>query len=169
MSLLSLLLIQSHCSSDPECSSRVQISSQADPQMSSGALIHVPRYLGNLPFRVWKKMQDIVQNSESDYRRSELAYTHTGNDAILTDFGIMCEEPDHLLHQNQQLTFRNNQYQNSVCLTFISSPMQETKVISAVFKTLYLIRRTETFLKKKKNSYYIPYDYCCFYTIEIIY
>ncbi|XP_067221613.1 nuclear factor 7, ovary-like [Chanodichthys erythropterus] len=41
---------------------RVQIS-QPDPQMPSGALIHVPRYLGNLPFRVWKKMQDIVQNS----------------------------------------------------------------------------------------------------------
>ncbi len=106
MSLVSLLLIQSHCSSDPECSSRVQISSQPDPQTPSGALIHVPRYLGNLPFRVWKKMQDIVQNSESDCRRSELAYTHTGNDAILTDFSIMCEEPDHLLHQNQQLNFR---------------------------------------------------------------
>ncbi|XP_067265031.1 zinc-binding protein A33-like isoform X1 [Chanodichthys erythropterus] len=38
-------------------------SSRPDPQMSSGALIHVPRYLGNLPFRVWKKMQDIVQNT----------------------------------------------------------------------------------------------------------
>ncbi|XDV36722.1 hypothetical protein PO909_006452 [Leuciscus waleckii] len=34
---------------------RVQIS-QPDPRMSSGALIHVSRYLGNLPFRVWKKM-----------------------------------------------------------------------------------------------------------------
>ncbi|KAK9969999.1 hypothetical protein ABG768_028139 [Culter alburnus] len=38
-------------------------SSRPDPQMASGALIHVPRYLGNLPFRVWKKMQDIVQNT----------------------------------------------------------------------------------------------------------
>ncbi|XP_043091000.1 nuclear factor 7, brain-like [Puntigrus tetrazona] len=38
---------------------RVQISSQPDPQTPSGALIHVPRYLGNLSFRVWKKMQDI--------------------------------------------------------------------------------------------------------------
>ncbi|XP_067220107.1 E3 ubiquitin-protein ligase TRIM35-like [Chanodichthys erythropterus] len=46
----------------PECSSRVQIS-QPDPQMASGALIHVPRYLGNLQFRVWKKMQDIIQNT----------------------------------------------------------------------------------------------------------
>uniref|UniRef100_A0A671RJL0 Uncharacterized protein n=1 Tax=Sinocyclocheilus anshuiensis TaxID=1608454 RepID=A0A671RJL0_9TELE len=63
LSLLSLLLIQSHCSSDPECSSRVQISSQPDPQTPSGALIDVPRYLGNLPFRVWMKMQDIVQNT----------------------------------------------------------------------------------------------------------
>uniref|UniRef100_A0A8C2CLQ0 B30.2/SPRY domain-containing protein n=1 Tax=Cyprinus carpio TaxID=7962 RepID=A0A8C2CLQ0_CYPCA len=42
---------------------RVQISSQPDPQTPSGALIHVPRYLGNLPIRVWKKMQDIVQNT----------------------------------------------------------------------------------------------------------
>ncbi|KAF4116446.1 hypothetical protein G5714_003935 [Onychostoma macrolepis] len=40
---------------------RVDIS-QPDPQMPSGALIHVPRYLGNLSFRVWKKMQDIVHN-----------------------------------------------------------------------------------------------------------
>ncbi|ROL15617.1 Nuclear factor 7, ovary [Anabarilius grahami] len=55
----------------PVSMERVQ-SSRPDPQMPSGALIHVPRYLGNLPFRVWKKMQDIVQNSESDCRRSEL-------------------------------------------------------------------------------------------------
>ncbi|KAL1278975.1 hypothetical protein QQF64_025648, partial [Cirrhinus molitorella] len=45
----------------PVSMERVQVS-QPDPQMPSGALIHVPRYLGNLPFRVWKKMQDIVQN-----------------------------------------------------------------------------------------------------------
>nr|NP_001076355.1 BBOX and DUF4200 domain-containing protein [Danio rerio] len=44
----------------PVSMERVQIS-QPDPQMPSGALIHVSRYLGNLPFRVWKKMQDIVQ------------------------------------------------------------------------------------------------------------
>ncbi|XP_052462980.1 nuclear factor 7, brain-like [Carassius gibelio] len=47
----------------PVTMERVQISSQPDPQTPSGALIHVPRYLGNLPFRVWKKMQDIVQNT----------------------------------------------------------------------------------------------------------
>uniref|UniRef100_A0A672NMX4 Tripartite motif-containing protein 35-like n=1 Tax=Sinocyclocheilus grahami TaxID=75366 RepID=A0A672NMX4_SINGR len=41
----------------------LKISSQPDPQTPSGALIHVPRYLGNLPFRVWKKMQDNVQNA----------------------------------------------------------------------------------------------------------
>ncbi|XDV12218.1 hypothetical protein PO909_000931, partial [Leuciscus waleckii] len=46
----------------PVSMERVQIS-QPDPQMGSGALIHVSRYLGNLPFRVWKKMQDIVQNT----------------------------------------------------------------------------------------------------------
>ncbi|XDV12282.1 hypothetical protein PO909_000988 [Leuciscus waleckii] len=38
-------------------------SSEPDPQMASGSLIHVPHHLGNLPFRVWKKMQDIVQNT----------------------------------------------------------------------------------------------------------
>uniref|UniRef100_A0A8C1QRR6 Uncharacterized protein n=1 Tax=Cyprinus carpio TaxID=7962 RepID=A0A8C1QRR6_CYPCA len=47
----------------PDSMERVQISSQPDPQMPSGALIHGPCYLGNLPFRVWKKMQDIVQNT----------------------------------------------------------------------------------------------------------
>ncbi|XP_048015361.1 nuclear factor 7, ovary-like [Megalobrama amblycephala] len=46
----------------PVSMERVQ-SSQPDPQMASGALIHVSRYLGNLPFRVWKKMQDIIQNT----------------------------------------------------------------------------------------------------------
>ncbi|ROJ30577.1 Kinesin light chain 2 [Anabarilius grahami] len=48
----------------PVSMERVQIS-QPNPQMPSGALIRVTRYLGNLQFRVWKKMQDIVQNSES--------------------------------------------------------------------------------------------------------
>ncbi|XP_067312276.1 kinesin light chain 1-like [Pseudorasbora parva] len=48
----------------PVLMERVQIS-QPDPQMASGALINVSRYLDNLPFRVWKKMQNIVQNSES--------------------------------------------------------------------------------------------------------
>uniref|UniRef100_A0A8C2G4X8 Uncharacterized protein n=1 Tax=Cyprinus carpio TaxID=7962 RepID=A0A8C2G4X8_CYPCA len=47
----------------PVSMERVQISSQPDPQTPSGALIHVPCYLGNLPFRVWKKMQDIIQNT----------------------------------------------------------------------------------------------------------
>ncbi|XP_052406533.1 E3 ubiquitin-protein ligase TRIM35-like [Carassius gibelio] len=47
----------------PVSMERFQISSQPDPQTPSGALIHVPRYLGNLSFRVWKKMQDIVQNT----------------------------------------------------------------------------------------------------------
>ncbi|XP_073692903.1 E3 ubiquitin-protein ligase TRIM35-like [Garra rufa] len=46
----------------PVSMERVQIS-QPDPQTPSGALIHVPWYLGNLPFRVWKKMQDFVQNT----------------------------------------------------------------------------------------------------------
>ncbi|XP_048012559.1 nuclear factor 7, ovary-like [Megalobrama amblycephala] len=41
---------------------RVQIS-QPDPEMSSGALIHVSHYLGNLSFRVWKKMMETVQHT----------------------------------------------------------------------------------------------------------
>ncbi|XP_051746431.1 nuclear factor 7, brain-like isoform X5 [Ctenopharyngodon idella] len=41
---------------------RVQIS-QPDPQMSPGALIHVSHYLGNLSFRVWKKMLETVQHT----------------------------------------------------------------------------------------------------------
>ncbi|XP_056305649.1 tripartite motif containing 35-9 isoform X2 [Danio aesculapii] len=43
----------------PVSMERVQIS-QPDPQTPSGALIHVSCYLGNLTYRVWKKMQDIV-------------------------------------------------------------------------------------------------------------
>ncbi|NP_001038429.1 tripartite motif containing 35-21 [Danio rerio] len=43
----------------PVSMERVQIS-QPDPQTPSRALIHVSRYLGNLLFRLWKKMQDIV-------------------------------------------------------------------------------------------------------------
>ncbi|XP_067284542.1 nuclear factor 7, brain-like isoform X1 [Pseudorasbora parva] len=46
----------------PVSMERVQ-RSQPDPRMASGALIHVPWYLGNLQFRVWKKMQDIVHNT----------------------------------------------------------------------------------------------------------
>ncbi|KAL1279372.1 hypothetical protein QQF64_026045 [Cirrhinus molitorella] len=44
----------------PVLMERVQIS-QLDPQTPSGALIDVPRYLDNLPFRVWRKTKDIVQ------------------------------------------------------------------------------------------------------------
>ncbi|KAF4116549.1 immunity-related GTPase family, f4 [Onychostoma macrolepis] len=64
----------------PVSMERVQISSQPDPQTSSGALIHVPRYLGNLPFRVWKKMQDIVQNM-SERRLVLLGKTGVGKSA----------------------------------------------------------------------------------------
>nr|XP_001920571.1 zinc-binding protein A33-like [Danio rerio] len=43
----------------PGSMKRVQIS-QPDPQTPSGALINVSQYLGNLQYRVWRKMQDIV-------------------------------------------------------------------------------------------------------------
>ncbi|XP_016365702.1 zinc-binding protein A33-like [Sinocyclocheilus rhinocerous] len=38
-------------------------SSQQDPQILSGALVNVTNYLRNLTFRVWKKMQELVQNT----------------------------------------------------------------------------------------------------------
>ncbi|XP_056128381.1 nuclear factor 7, ovary-like [Rhinichthys klamathensis goyatoka] len=44
----------------PVSMERFQIS-QPDPQMASGSLFHVSPFLSNLPFRVWKKMQDIIQ------------------------------------------------------------------------------------------------------------
>ncbi|XP_052420307.1 nuclear factor 7, ovary-like [Carassius gibelio] len=46
----------------PVTMERVQIS-QPDPQMASGVLIDLPRYLGNLPYRVWKKMLNSVQKT----------------------------------------------------------------------------------------------------------
>ncbi|XP_059396546.1 tripartite motif containing 35-39 isoform X2 [Carassius carassius] len=46
----------------PDAMERIQ-SLRSDPQLASGALIDVAHYLGNLPFRAWKKMQDVVQNT----------------------------------------------------------------------------------------------------------
>ncbi len=54
----------------------------------------------------------------------------------------MCEEPHDLLHQNQQLTFRNKEFHNSMCLTFIVSVMKDTEVISAVFNLDCLFDQT---------------------------
>ncbi|KAK2916947.1 hypothetical protein Q8A67_001321 [Cirrhinus molitorella] len=65
----------------PVSMERVQIS-QPDPQTPSGALIDVPRYLGNLPFRVWKKMQDIVQNKVSSLNGKSPDLTAGSTDAF---------------------------------------------------------------------------------------
>ncbi|XP_050956351.1 nuclear factor 7, ovary isoform X2 [Labeo rohita] len=51
-----------HIMKFPVSMERVQIS-QPDPQTPSGALIRVPHYLGNLPVKVSKRMQDIFQNT----------------------------------------------------------------------------------------------------------
>ncbi len=56
------------------------------PQTPSRALIHVPRYLGNLPFRVWRKMQDIVQSSET----AKYLFSYTLN-IIFTDLKSCCD------------------------------------------------------------------------------
>ncbi|XP_043103475.1 nuclear factor 7, ovary-like [Puntigrus tetrazona] len=47
----------------PVMRERIQISSPPDPQMPFGGLIYVPRYLGNLPYKVWKKMLNSVQKT----------------------------------------------------------------------------------------------------------
>uniref|UniRef100_A0A8C0XZ78 Kinesin light chain n=1 Tax=Cyprinus carpio carpio TaxID=630221 RepID=A0A8C0XZ78_CYPCA len=82
----------------PDSMERVQISSQPDPQMPSGALIHVPRYLCNLPFRVWKKMQDIVQNSESG---EDLSVQDPLNDLLPNDEKEHIHTIKGMQHQDQ--------------------------------------------------------------------
>ncbi|XP_052392730.1 kinesin light chain 1-like isoform X15 [Carassius gibelio] len=82
----------------PVSMERVQISSQPDPQTPSGALIHVPRYLGNLPFRVWKKMQDIVQNSESG---EDLSVQDPLNDLLPNDEEKHIQTMKGMQHQDQ--------------------------------------------------------------------
>ncbi|XP_059415014.1 kinesin light chain-like isoform X2 [Carassius carassius] len=82
----------------PVSMERVQISSQPDPQTPSGALIHVPRYLGNLLFRVWKKMQDIVQNSESG---EDLSVQDPLNDLLPNDEEEHIQTMKGMQHQDQ--------------------------------------------------------------------
>ncbi|XP_067237318.1 kinesin light chain-like isoform X2 [Chanodichthys erythropterus] len=86
----------------PVLMERVQIS-QPDPQMASGALIDVSRYLGNLQFRVWKKMQDIVQNSESG---EDLSVLDPLNDPLSNDEEEHLQE---LQHQDNSVSSATSQ------------------------------------------------------------
>ncbi|KAF4103157.1 hypothetical protein G5714_016040 [Onychostoma macrolepis] len=45
-------------------------SSQQNPQMLSGALVNMANHLKNLTFRVWKKMQELVQNNDEYFSQS---------------------------------------------------------------------------------------------------
>ncbi len=107
VSLVSLLLIQSHCSSDPELFFPESRSHTAGSTDAFWSLIHVPTLLGHLPFRVGRRCRTVQSRTVSLTAEDLSSHTYTlENDAILTDFSIMCEDPDHLLHKNQQLNFR---------------------------------------------------------------
>lgn len=47
----------------PECSCRAQYTWE-DPEEPSVELLHVVKHLTNLKFRVWEKMQEIVEFSK---------------------------------------------------------------------------------------------------------
>ncbi|XP_043112934.1 nuclear factor 7, brain-like [Puntigrus tetrazona] len=74
---------------------RVQISSQLDPQMSSGALIRVSHYLSNLPFRIWRKIQETLKHTPLTLDPNTAARSLTlSSDLTSVSYGEYQDVPD---------------------------------------------------------------------------
>ncbi|KAL1279347.1 hypothetical protein QQF64_026020 [Cirrhinus molitorella] len=107
---------------------------QPDPQKPSGALIDVPRYLGNLPFRVWKKMQDIVQNTPV------ILDPNTANPCLVLSDDLTSTKPDKEPHTCSWnfLPLRRQHLRgmwtldNAICIDILSADLAEDGILVAI-------------------------------------